>query len=739
MAEEEKIIFSVEVDNEDALKSIDEQTDAITELTVANERLRKEQKQVDDSTKEGLDERKRLGKQIETNKDQIKEERAERNRLLKVVKSNSNSYDALSQKTVALRKKQKALNTGTKEGALEYAKLEKQIKKNTDTLKKSDAGVGTFSRNVGNYKDGLANFGKELLGSVTGIGLVVGALKLVWSELSRTQKFQDKWEQGLKATRSAVNVLKGSLINIGRGGFKDFNKRLKESVKNTIDLTIAAQKLRVEVLYQADEVNKLAQAEQYRQEIADDATLSFKKREEAAKTAHELAIKRLELESRLAGEALDQNAEANARQLNSGIALTNEQLKQSQDLKIAFQNLIIQKKKLDKDYAKTQRELAQDQFEQDLDYILDVGDVRKTANEKRIADETLTLAERKKIYDETNQFINESFDQQIALIENYGNIQIDTNKLLKLNNKDSAAYAKSLGLSEIATNRLLEVIRERIMVTSDMNEAQQDLLTTEIDLVDELEKEIEVWEKQIDQTDASVDAYIAGEEAKTAALKTEQETRAQLFTDAFLSISNATAQFLQSEEVSLKEFGKMLAASLLDQLQAVITAKQTEILVRSLATADSIATFGASGALRAAGIIALTQAAFGAAKAGLSSLGDGGEVKTGMFSGSSHAAGGVTLSADGVPIAEVEGNERFFVVNKKDSATIDNLSAINSQHGKAFSTPIRFAADGGEIAAQSVTAQQVVDIVRSTPIFVTVQDINTGQGIRTKVIQNGTV
>ena len=63
---------------------------------------------------------------------------------------------------------------------------------------------------------------------------------------------------------------------------------------------------------------------------------------------------------------------------------------------------------------------------------------------------------------------------------------------------------------------------------------------------------------------------------------------------------------------------------------------------------------------------------------------------SGVIKGNSHASGGVALSLDGRKVAEVEGGELLAIVNKKDTAQLRALSAINSRHGRKF-------ADGGVI------------------------------------------
>lgn len=49
-------------------------------------------------------------------------------------------------------------------------------------------------------------------------------------------------------------------------------------------------------------------------------------------------------------------------------------------------------------------ENERDIFEQELDYLIDVADARKTVNERQIVDEKRTSDERRKILDEARNF-----------------------------------------------------------------------------------------------------------------------------------------------------------------------------------------------------------------------------------------------------------------------------------------------------------------------------------------------
>lgn len=125
--------------------------------------------------------------------------------------------------------------------------------------------------------------------------------------------------------------------------------------------------------------------------------------------------------------------------------------------------------------AQKRRMVERDVFEQRLDLLLDVADRQKTINEQQLADDRISLDERMKILEETNKLVEDSFNAQVDLFQADLGIQLDRNKILDLNNAEIVAYAEGLNMSEIATNRLREVIMERRQAVEDLAVAERDL------------------------------------------------------------------------------------------------------------------------------------------------------------------------------------------------------------------------------------------------------------------------
>ena len=722
---EEQIIVEVVYDTDDAQKNVTALTEDIVGLESANKDLKKQLDKgkisQEDFSKATEANKVTIQKNKAERKDNIKflqAEKGSQDKLQKSVKLLTNERKKLNIESQEGQEKAAKLNK-------QIDGLRDSINDNSSALEQNKNNIGRYKEGVSEALSEAGLFGDQLkdtigslfetasagagagkgFGAVAGgigsatkaaikfmltpIGAVIAAIAaavlLLTGALKRNEGFLDKTKEIFAGLSNVIEEVFGRVQKV-IGAFGRLFKgqiSLKEALKESgeafegmgqamRDAYEEGQKL-IRLQRQIEEnsiKNTVALAElnaEYEKQsaIADDATRSFAEmqaaNEKAAKAAKEgaeieleasqlileevnLRIAQAERQGRLNRELRKEQAEAMAAAIEAQTRLTT----------VVFQN------------EKVRREIARDVFEQELDFILDVADARKTANEKLIADEKRTFEERRGVLDETNNFVNESFAQQIKLVEEYGQVNIDINKLLKLNNEESAQYAFSLGLNEIATNRLLEVIRERIMATSDLREASEDLAESESDarqkareeeikfdkeVQDSLEKQdaedearlqkkLDAEQKQLEESEKIAQEF---EEARIDREKEIAEERANILTSSFLAITDITAAFVSGQIKSFGEFSKQIGVLLIDQLTKVLVAKNAEILFQSLATPDSIATFGVSGGLRAAGIIALTTAAGAAAKAGIQSLGDGGEMKFGTFGGNLHSQGGNNL------------------------------------------------------------------------------------------------
>jgi len=438
--------------------------------------------------------------------------------------------------------------------------------------------------------------------------------------------------------------------------------------------------------------------------------------------------------------------------------------------------------------------IKQDDFEQELDFLIDIADSQKTVNEQQIADDRIALAERKKILEQTNKIVEDSFDSQLRLFEKDRGVQLDRQAIAKLNNDEIVNYAKGLGMSEIATNRLKEVIVERRKAVQDLAMAERDLeeegnqrralalesirefeqaklLSIAVSAEEEkalriqfetdeynrllenkllLDEELEALEIEhkatLDKIDEDYNKKIIDRDKKTADEKKKNFNQGtniiqQGTSTLFSAISESERQNLElslqaveGNEEKQQELRREYAE------RGKKTSRANAIIGAALAIVQSFAQLGPiAGAIAAIGVATTTALQIRAINN--QKFANGGEVKAWQATGASHAQGGIPLHIGGKYAGEIEGNEGVYVVNKHDNpAAIASLSATNSVHGKPFA-PRSYMQDGGEATQQQIgiSFEQALELQRSAPIFVAVTDINDGQSTNVKVVANGEI
>ena len=264
--------------------------------------------------------------------------------------------------------------------------------------------------------------------------------------------------------------------------FRDERKELALLKKELIDLNDTFIDTQETLILGINEARNRADIERA---IADDATRSFQERRKAAELARQFSEQAGREEIKLANERLalqEKELEiamsAGHVSVETGKAITKEGIEireafteafiAAEDAQNQFQLTVLENQK-------QRSEIQQDDFEQQLDFLLDIADAQKTVNERRVTDERLSFNERASILRETDNLLQQSYDDQINLFNQQFDLDLDRQKLMELNNKEIFEYARGLGVSEIATNRLREVIKERRLAVQDLADAQRDI------------------------------------------------------------------------------------------------------------------------------------------------------------------------------------------------------------------------------------------------------------------------
>lgn len=142
------------------------------------------------------------------------------------------------------------------------------------------------------------------------------------------------------------------------------------------------------------------------------------------------------------------------------------------------------------------------------------------------------------------------------------------------------------------------------------------------------------------------------------------------------------AQYITDAEFTQKQFGKKLATIALDSLQTVVRQSIASIWAQSLASADSIASYGVAGAVRAAALTALVEAAFATAK---------GFIARQHYEGTLHYQTGTKYAVEGA-----QDGKKYYV---------PYIGSVNGVRYVAH--PALISEQGGEIIVDAARSQQI--------------------------------
>jgi hypothetical protein len=248
----EEIIFSVEVDTEEAKRNTVELTKllkALREQKAENAKAQKELKKAFDAGsisaaeyESSLDGLIKSELKLEA---QIKDTNSELKTAKKIQDTNANSLAALRLENAKLTKQVNNLNTATEEGQAEFQRLTAQIRENKEAISEAEQSMGNFTGQVGNYKNAIMDaisqnadmFGgmKDMgggMGDLAGkfamaagpIGALVAVVGLLFTAFSKTSGGAVKMEQVMGGLSSVFNSAMGALGNfVGSIGKMDFS------------------------------------------------------------------------------------------------------------------------------------------------------------------------------------------------------------------------------------------------------------------------------------------------------------------------------------------------------------------------------------------------------------------------------------------------------------------------------------------------------------------------------------
>lgn len=197
-------------------------------------------------------------------------------------------------------------------------------------------------------------------------------------------------------------------------------------------------------------------------------------------------------------------------------------------------------------------------------------------------------------------------------------------------------------------------------------------------------------------------------------------------------VGDIFAQALDQQGGELKAFGRKFIILILDVLQKQVTAAIVSSTAQSFAQADSVASFGATGGIRAAILTAAIQGAFGLAKAKLS------EQPKGFATGVVGLQGEGTSTSDSIP-AWLSAGESVVTAEGTNYAQtyMPGLLEFLNTKNKFATGVVNF--QGSQSVADMNGFAVIADAISKMQPVVKVSDINKKQSDYSEVRVTGTI
>jgi hypothetical protein len=245
----------------------------------------------------------------------IEAEEKQKAKQLKSLKDLNSEYKQGVKRLAEIKVQLKELKFTGQENTKVYQSLSKEFGELDKRVRSAEESVGEFQRSVGNYKEAL----KDVVGETglfnTGIGRLIGTLKKLKEQQDDAAEGSGKFGKAVKLTLIGIalaaaasakelydmNQAAQDAVNIKIAQGKDLLLSGKP-FENLERLTISFRK---ELLKLNLEFQKLSLDEQDYNEISQDSTLSFQKRNEALAIAIELSEKRAAVAVKIAQSEKD--------------------------------------------------------------------------------------------------------------------------------------------------------------------------------------------------------------------------------------------------------------------------------------------------------------------------------------------------------------------------------------------------------------------------------------------------
>jgi TP901 family phage tail tape measure protein len=440
------------------------------------------------------------------------------------------------------------------------------------------------------------------------------------------------------------------------------------------------------------------------QEIAQDK--NSKQYKEDEKYRKELAKKEIEIKSQIAektrqldeqflNEKLAKIDNENRREFESKVASLNKERDEKLRLAIGDEQAILNIKKqydlkkieADKDYAKKRLQEYDNALNDSLSNSQQMArQFFSNINNDLSQGFKIDLSINKQIDDNIKQID----DEKNALKESLKNRVIDRREyfaqISQLNDKQAEEEAKRVSRMEQIWSQFSESIANSFGELAKKQTEKTNELFDKLRLFDgDNEQRIADSNKRKLQLDKEYqDSLLLGDLEKSVAIKEQlnavntelvgiDEERATKVNEIYGSIATNAVLSFGKMVASGKDAGKAFALMALDGLQALVPILVAQITGLSLATPDSIATFGTTGFTRAGIITALLQGVISIAKSSL-------QYKDGGVFGNNRKGGYLEGGRNKVLVEYNELGNEFFMNHIATAKNLHHLTAINASN-----------------------------------------------------------
>ena len=540
-------------------------------------------------------------------------------------------YQVDKSQVEAAEKALKDLGTQTKKTEDAQEDLSKESKTLTSDMGDLANSFTIGGKSVGDLTGAMGKM-PSVLGKVTGgfktlkaamitsgVGILVVALGALFAAFTRTTEGAGFVSSAMASISAVIDVVLGRLGILGKavmavfqGNFAEAASLAKESVTGIGDAIVETAKKAVEL----DKIARgnrnlnrtslvyIATLEKTRsklEQLRDDATLSFKAREDAAKELLKVETIIADEQIKVATRTYDEITKEILRKRDAGIDVLADEKDAQAEALIELKGFEAEKVAVTSASNREINQLSQDRLEKDLDILIDGFDRQKMLNEQQIASDALTYEQKQALILETQMLADKSFEQQVKIAEELAGKQLDINELVK--ESDAIVLLEKIRaaeLSEIAEGRVLEIINERKTVLADLA-----IQTTETE-AEELGKRLENEKIAFEDRKELIDQQLAYDAVVANQRKSLEQGVADAQMQLRQAVTNNVIQSLKRMVGGSKEAA--IAFIAIDKAMAIgsvfidLAKEKAAIAVNAAANPANAVTFGAAGAAQYAAL-----------------------------------------------------------------------------------------------------------------------------------------